>query len=876
MTRIPAAQAERAALLLEEAEAAYRGVLVDAQRHRGAAAELVERARCAEAPEAVVVGLRAWAWGEHVRLDNDRARVLLDQAARLATRHGLDDRLGEVLVSRAAVLHELGRLAAAQDDLDRAADLVGPECGAELVLQQAALHQNIGRLHDAARLYRDVLERDACPLDVRVKTSNNLALLEVGLGRWESALEHIEQAVRLAGELGPAPLAIVSQSRAWITMQVGRLAESLRRFEEAGVLYEKAGLPLGEHLVEYADALIGLRLLPEAQGAASRAAAEFGRHEARLMAAEAQLRTARLHLLADEAEEAGAAARSALALLRRQGRTAWVARAEVTAVEARALQGTLPVAALRRLQAAADTLEGLGLRSDAVEGHLAAGRLALGRGRTQEALASLLRAHRLSRSAPVLVRLRGRVAAALAAQEVGDAAAVLRHCRAGLDDLATHQAALPSMELRALASGHGAELGRLGLRAVLPSRAAATVLDWMDRTRAAALVGVDVPGTAGLEDELAALRASQAELEEARGEGQEPAGLVARVAAAETRVRQASWTGELSQPTVAGRARPADLRALLGDAVLVMYGSLDGQLTAVVLDRRRTRLVSLGPTAGPMRAAEAMLFALRRLTRPRSSAAAAAARASADACLLRLADLLVRPLDVGRDVPLVVVPSADLSGVPWSALHTAPVTIAPSAALWARTACRPTVPDRVALVAGPGLPGAATEVTALAELHPGASVLLPPHSTVEAVTAALQGASLAHLACHGLLRADNPMFSALVLHGGRLSVHELAARAEAPHRMVLAACESGVQVGYEGNEMLGFVSALFSRGTAGLVASTLVVPDLETVGLMRSLHLRTRAGDTLAVALHGARGTLDLDDPGEFVNWCAWNAFGAA
>jgi tetratricopeptide (TPR) repeat protein len=216
-----------------------------------------------------------------------------------------------VLVSRAVVRHELGRLSGAQDDLDRATPLVGPECAAEVVLQQAALHQNIGRLWAAARLYREVLERPTCPPDVRVKATNNLALLEVGLGRWDAALAHVEQAVRLAADLGPAPHAIVTQSRAWVTMQVGRLPESLRRFEQAGVLYERAGLPLAEHYIEYADALVELRLLPEAQVVADRAAAELRRWSARLMAPEAELRAARLHLLGGRGEPALAAARAA-------------------------------------------------------------------------------------------------------------------------------------------------------------------------------------------------------------------------------------------------------------------------------------------------------------------------------------------------------------------------------------------------------------------------------------------------------------------------------------------------------------------------------------------------------------------------------------
>lgn len=93
---------------------------------------------------------------------------------------------------------------------------------------------------------------------------------------------------------------------------------------------------------------------------------------------------------------------------------------------------------------------------------------------------------------------------------------------------------------------------------------------------------------------------------------------------------------------------------------------------------------SVGPTAPATAAAKSMLFGLRRLTRPRSPATTAAARVCAESARTRLVDLLVRPLAVGPDVALVIVPSAELSQVPWSSLHTAPTTVAPSAALWAR------------------------------------------------------------------------------------------------------------------------------------------------------------------------------------------------
>ena len=56
-------------------------------------------------------------------------------------------------------------------------------------------------------------------------------------------------------------------------MQAGRISEGLARFDSAARLYAAAGLPLAEHYLEYVDALVDLRLLPEAL-ATSRAAVD--------------------------------------------------------------------------------------------------------------------------------------------------------------------------------------------------------------------------------------------------------------------------------------------------------------------------------------------------------------------------------------------------------------------------------------------------------------------------------------------------------------------------------------------------------------------------------------------------------------------------
>lgn len=862
--------------ILIQAEAAYKGAVTDPGKFASEAARLVAQARRGGDAETLVVALRALARCHLARLEHGQAKTLLDEAARLARLRSLDARLGDVLISRAAVNHELGRFTAAQRDLDRAAVLVPDAARGELALQQAALHHNLGRYAEAAEQYRWLLESGA-PSEVEAKVANNLALIESDRGRPEVALELLERAALAAQDAGPAIVAGVTQSRGRVLMQAGRLVESLRQFDEAGRAYELAGWALGEHYLEYSDVLVDLRLLPEATVMAQRAFEQFEAHGVLLMAAEAQLLVAQLALLADDPARAIHAAEAVLRSMRRQRRTVLIAKAAATAAEAHARSGDISAKLLATARRAATTLEQMGIVSSAVEAQLTAGRIALALGRGTDAVQCLRRSALLSLGAPVLTRLKGRVAAALAAQVDQLDREVLHHCRTGLTDLAEHRSALASMELRALASGHGTELGALGLTTLVSTGSATRVLSWMERTRAAALVAVEAPVVAGIEDELASLRVVQAEIAQARREtGTEPPKLLQRQGAIEAAIRRASWTGESAVATSDTLIGSSELRRLLDGRILVEYGVQKGELVAAVLDSRRTRLVHLGPVDAVTTEGESLLFCLRRLSRRRTPSTAMAARSGAADGVRRLVALLLKPLELPQDAPLVVVPVGELQRIPWPPLHTAPVTVAPSASFWARTRLRQRSSDRVVLVAGPRLPGAVAEVDMLRGLHAGATVLVPPASTVDEVAAALRAAGLAHLACHGVLRSDNPTFSSLLFSDGPLTVHELALRGIAPHRMVLAACDSGADVVYEGNEMLGFVSALMARGTAGVVGSMVLLPDLDAVPLMRSLHEQILTGATLADALHLARTGMDQEPDGGFLTWCAFNAFGAA
>jgi CHAT domain-containing protein len=428
------------------------------------------------------------------------------------------------------------------------------------------------------------------------------------------------------------------------------------------------------------------------------------------------------------------------------------------------------------------------------------------------------------------------------------------------------------------------------------------VLRWLERTRAASLLTVQPP-VPEVEEDVTALRGVAREIKAARRErGEEPRELLARQSALEARIRRVAWSREGSREALRdggpGQSRDvasvAELRQLLDGGWLVEFAVVDDRVLAVVVEPRRTRLVEAGSLRELTREVDAVLFALRRMLR--GGHRVAHARTVARDALAALAALVIEPLGVPADAPLVVVPSGPLLRVPWSPLVPGPVCVAPSATFWALSrraaagdaALRDAGPSdavagrgsrgrgRVALVAGPGLPGAAREVAALRAVHPDATALLPPDSTAEATLELVRHSDLAHLACHGRLRSDSPLFSALELSDGPLTLHELFARGVAPRRVVLAACDSGVERSYEGGEMLGFVSALMARGTAGVVAAGLPIPDGASVDAMTALHRHVGRGASLAEALFAARTEVEPDTPEAYVAWCGLTAYGAA
>jgi CHAT domain-containing protein len=203
------------------------------------------------------------------------------------------------------------------------------------------------------------------------------------------------------------------------------------------------------------------------------------------------------------------------------------------------------------------------------------------------------------------------------------------------------------------------------------------------------------------------------------------------------------------------------------------------------------------------------------------------------------------------------VPTGALYGIPWATLPSLrgrTIIVAPSAATWSELESRsPSRGRRTAFVAGPRLRHAATEVRAAASLRTHATVLTGASATAEATLAAIDGAKLAHIACHGRFRADSPLFSSLELVDGPLNVHELQRLRRAPEMVVLSACDLATSELHPGDELLGLAAALLGLGTRTVIASVVPVPDDGAKHLMLDFHRRLVAGAAPATALAAAQ-----------------------
>ena len=721
---------------------------------------------------------------------------------------------------------------------------------------------------------------------------NNRAIALAFTGRVDAAVADLDEAIGLARAAGAAmPEAELIHNLGFVLTVAGDLPAALARFDEADARFMALGAPIGLNLVARARALLRANLHREARLAATWAvdALEDGRAAAE--AAEARVLLATAELADDDPEAAIATAELARRVLHRQGRPGLAAQAEHVVVRARARLGRRDRRTVDLALRCADALGEAGLVAEELDARLTAALTARVLGDREQATACLDAVRARRGRGPLLERSRAWHAEAVHRWDGGRRVAAGRAVEAGLDAVAGLQALMGSTELRVGAAGHGAALAELGLRIAVGAGDAWGVLRLLDQWRGASL-DLGTPGDhdgaqAELAAELAALRAAMARLDQVAADGEDPAAARRAVAELEVRVRararRAEGAGPSSAPVAGSRHRldRALLRQALGEAALLVYFELDGRLGAVTVRGGRARLTrDLGVSASHVDGLiGAALFALRRLARSGGPAPvqAAALRSLEDAAA-QLDRALVEPVFAGgrRAEALVVCPTGPLHALPWSALPSCadlPVSVVPALRSLG-AAAGPLDHRRVVLAAGPGLPGALAELAALSTVYPSAEVFGGEGARVDAVLAALEGADVAHLACHGTFRVDNPMFSSLRLADGALTVFDLEKLRRAPWLVVLAACDVGTAAVSAGDELLGLAAALQRAGADAVVASLVPVADETVVAMMVELHRGIAAGRSVAGALATARAAVVADHAAAVAARAAFACFG--
>jgi CHAT domain-containing protein len=165
------------------------------------------------------------------------------------------------------------------------------------------------------------------------------------------------------------------------------------------------------------------------------------------------------------------------------------------------------------------------------------------------------------------------------------------------------------------------------------------------------------------------------------------------------------------------------------------------------------------------------------------------------------------------------------------------------------------VPDETA-------PAVASEAEEAAGALPGAELLIGCEGTVaNVVTGTAEPIDVLHLACHGIHRPRNPMFSALKLSDRWLTAQDVMDLSLPGALVVLSACESGrSDPGRHREETIGLARSFVAAGAAAVVVSLWITADRVAADTMRYFY-RALATAPPAAALRIARTAVAGDHP---------------
>ncbi|MBA2617734.1 MAG: CHAT domain-containing protein [Rubrobacter sp.] len=804
-------------------------------------------------------------------------------------------RYGEALDSGQTVLHTLGREGA----LD-----VEPT-SREGTLLTALVHQNRGLCYEYTGRYEEALDAyasaerryTALGMPERVgEILDNRGAILLHLGRSSEALEARETAARIFEEAGLT----LSHAKALVNigeahLHLGNYARSLDAFERTRHMLTSIHALADQHLLlrDMADAYLELNLYSEAL--ATYREAEEALRAAGMVHDRARVLWGAGSTLAHrrDFEEAEEKLTEAAALFGEAGNVPLLSgvmleqaslqatrgdRAAALTTAHRALElvsrDDLPVQQIyARLRLADLLLPDM----EEAENHLLAAQ------RLSESLALPQLRYRLNERLGHLRRLQGRneEAQALletAVDEIERLRGTVTQDAMRVSFLRDKTAAYADLLLLHLARGDDASVRRAF---VVAERAKSRALVDL-------LTGISEREPPGLADpELGRrIRTLQADLNLVyggllgdTGDGEHPAPLPdlhARAIGLEQEIGRlrlrATADGSTPDPFAAPTSSDAIQDQLPSDVMLLAYHVVGDEILAFVVTEGGIRIArGLGTVARVQHLLHKLDVQWDRLRAGGGLAERhmAVLKRSTQQVLAALYDELVAPVEqlldgTGAVPELAIVPHGPLHRIPFHALFDGrrylierfEISYAPSAMVYALCQVREAPGRNGATVLGvedPLIPAAEAEARAVSKRLPGARLCVGEEATVEALRGAAPGSGTLHLACHGLFRSDNPMFSALKLHDGWLTAADVM-NLDLPGALVtLSACESGRSGVIGGDEILGLTRAFLGTGAATLVVSLWLVQDDTTAELMSIWYGRLRGGEKPATALRAAQ-----------------------
>jgi CHAT domain-containing protein/tetratricopeptide (TPR) repeat protein len=839
-----------------------------------------------------------------------------DRAAETFRGLGHADHAAQTQVPKIMALSMQGQYAAAADCAESAQQafvaLGDVRAAGKVSLNLGALNQRRGEFAQAARDSRaaSVLFARVGDHEHSVMADINMAAALTSMGDFDEALRIYARARMRAGTHGfPVLETLADELVAMLQLARGRYREALAGLEGARRRYEQLGMPQHVAIAEkaLADAYLELRLLPEALSLFDQVSARFEVLNISDEQAWTLAQRGRALALLDQPVRAADSFARAAALFAAQGSrvgesAVMLARAELALVGGEATAAVALAGQAGRGFAAAGLADGQ-FRADVVRANAL-----LHSGNIEQAGAlfgtTLERACALQL---LTVQVRCLTGQGLAAQALGQAGAAQRAFNAAVELFEDQRRALPGDELRsAFLTDHlrpYQELLRMALQAHAgaPSpAAAATVLLQLDRFRARSL-GERLAQQAGPEEDASTPGLRERvnwlyrRVQRLDDEGESSAVLNDELRRTELelleRARRARIAAHAPRPNVVADEafELSALQALLGeDGALLEYGVLDDELFACVVTRAGVQLhrhvARWSEVLDALRAARFQIDSLRHgAAQVQPHLQSLTERATLR--MRRLCALVWAPLAgaLAGSQRVLIVPHAQLGSLPFAALHDGQTYLAqqhqlavvPSARLALRGLLRQPVHPRQALVLGESsrLPHAAHEAAFVSGLFAQGKAFVGAQATLENLRANASGADVIHLACHAQFRSDNPMFSALHLHDGALTVELAEALSLRAGIVVLSACETGLAEAGNGNESVGLVRAFLVAGAARVLASQWPVDDAVTAVFMAGFYAALCRGLTAAQALRLAQAEVRREHPHPFY-WAAFTLHG--